>query len=204
MTATAQERGVARRVLERIEERARKDPGVSGALLWCADLLRAELGATSEPTPMLFEPDCPPAHSVTLPFLPMSLKNGQCKMVVRRKGGGVGLIDTADARAQKARLVEIIERSVRPFRQPLFGQDEVARDLVWDTQRGEVTVTWRVVRAYRPDDRRITIGRSRDVNSMGAIVDDCAGRPYFGRKPMGKGFIYRNDSQLCETTERRI
>jgi hypothetical protein len=162
----------------------------------------AEIRRALAPPAMLFGAgDAPTSHAITLPFIPPSLKNGK---VVARFGNKAGLIDSPEHRKAKADIAAILEKSLRGQRLPLFGTDEVERRLVWDVQAGTVRVEWLRVAPFSRDQQILVDGRKRDLNSLGILVDDVAGKIRVRRQLLGPGYVYADDAQVCRASEVRV
>jgi len=155
-------------------------------------------------TPELFAADAPKTVTITFPFVWPALKNTKEIIQIGRGATARMTIRTrADVREASAEIRRLVHRKLTEFQLeghglPLFGGNDVRRDLVWDVEAGTITVTWTDL---GPNDSKAA--RKRDLTNLGALLDDSVGRERVGRRLVGQGLLYRDDSQVAHATETR-
>lgn len=141
---------------------------------------------------------------IAFPFVWPSLKNDKGLGVSKR--GKAFAYTPNDVRVAQRRIRESLQLELGGKELPLFGGDDVERELVWFVDRKEIEVTWRRI---GPCDS--VPARERDLVNLAALLDDVVQRKTATARQLPgvrmescPGLIYRDDSQIASSIERRV
>ena len=163
--------------------------------LLAGDLIRALLKERKPRGQLSLHPEAA-AFSHRFDWIWPSLKNRG--VTIEKRGHKMTLVTPTHVKNAKHSIRTQLEKAVKGRELPLFGTNEVRRELIWHVKEEAITVTWRNLGADY-----VAGSRKRDLVNIAALLDDAAGRERIKGKLYGPGVIYRDDSQIAETYETR-
>lgn len=151
------------------------------------------LAKRNKPRSITFRIPTPPAKKNRMQIITVPVKNKKTGDYVRDQWGNKKyrsmVQPNKESRDAEKAIAELCRTAVRKAgRQPLYGENDIQVDCVWDVEHGHVDVT---VTDLGPPPKKHR-GRNKDLVNMGAVVYDAM-----------NGIAYKDDRQIAKTSWRK-